>query len=207
MDRKNFLIAGFVFALLAGVVFLELTMDISSLETFVHSSPVLGGLLYIFLLMASVVLLPFSSLPLLPLAAAVFGVWMAALLNIIGWWLGCLIAFGVARLGRTYLEKITSLVAIDRLEKKIPSDISFVGIIVLRMILPVDITSFALGLLKDLSFRMYAVASLLGIIPFAFIWSYAGGELSRGQFVSSGLIVASMAVVILVLRRVWRGLA
>ena len=43
-----------------------------------------------------------------------------------------------------------------------PEDLGFGGIVVLRMILPVDVVSFALGFLKRLRFRTYAVASHLG---------------------------------------------
>ena len=118
-----------------------------------RTAPVLGAGLYIVLVAASVVLLPFSSLPLLPLATKSYGVVLAALLSAAGWWAGSLIAFQIARLGRRYLERITSMGAIDRIEDKVPDDIGFGGIVVLRMILPVDVVSFALGLLKRLRFR------------------------------------------------------
>lgn len=150
---------------------------------------------------ASVVILPFSSLPLLPLAARVFGVWLTALLSILGWWIGCIIAFQIARFGRKYMEKVTSLEAVDRVEQKIPTDISFVGIVILRMILPVDVTSFALGLLKHLPFSTYAVASLIGITPFAFVWSYTGGELGRGALFSFTIVAIGMVVAVLLIRR------
>jgi len=152
----------------------------------------------------SVVLLPFSSLPLLPLAARSYGVVPTALLSAAGWWAGCLIAFQIARLGRRYLERITSLEVVDRLEAKVPDDVGFGGIVVLRMILPVDIVSFALGLLKRLRFRTYAAASAAGILPFAFVWSYAGGELGAGRYVSFALVVLGTVLVIVLARRVWK---
>ncbi|TAK83545.1 MAG: hypothetical protein EPO20_18040 [Betaproteobacteria bacterium] len=63
------------------------------------------------------------------------------------------------------------------------------------MILPVDIVSFALGLLKELRFSTYAIGSLIGILPFAFVWSYAGGELGAGRFLTFAAV--------LVIRRLW----
>lgn len=192
--------------LLLGIVlvgFWQLQWDLSSLEAWIAEHRVLGIIVYVIFVAASVVLLPFSSLPLLPLAARIFGVWLTAVFSIAGWWIGCLIAFQIARLGRRYLEKFTSLEAVDRLERKIPPDISFAGIVILRMILPVDVTSFALGLLKNLPFSVYAIASLIGIIPFAFVWSYAGGELGRGAFLSSALIFIGMTIAVLVIRRLW----
>ncbi len=94
--------------------------------------------------------------------------------------------------------------AVDRIEDKIPNDIGFGGIVVLRMILPVDVVSFALGLLKRLRFRTYAVASLIGILPFAFVISYAGGQLGTGKFLSFALVVAGMVAAVLVIRRLWK---
>jgi uncharacterized membrane protein YdjX (TVP38/TMEM64 family) len=178
--------------------------DVSWLEGWMRLHPVLGAGIYVVLVAASVVLLPFSSLPLLPLATRRFGVITTALLSTAGWWAGCLIAFQLARLGRRYLERVTSLEAVDRVASHVPDDIGFGGIVVLRMILPVDVVSFALGLVKRLTFRMYATASLAGIVPFAFIWSYAGGELGASRFWSFALVMAGMTAAIVVVRRLWR---
>lgn len=178
--------------------------DLSWFENWIERHRVLGAGIYFVLVAASVVLLPFSSLPLLPLATRSYGVMLTALLSAAGWWAGCLIAFRIARLGRRYLERITSMEAIDRIEEKIPEDVGFGGIVVLRMILPVDVVSFALGLLKRLRFRTYAVASLVGILPFAFVMSYAGGQFGAGRFLSFALVVASMVAVVLVVRHLWK---
>lgn len=182
----------------------QLEWDTSRLESWTGAHPVLGAGIYVLLVAASVVLLPFSSLPLLPLAARGYGVVPAALLSAAGWWIGCLIAFQVARLGRRHLERMTSMAAVDRLEKRIPDDVGFGGIVVLRLLLPVDVVSFALGLLKRLRFRTYAAASLVGILPFAFVWSYAGGELGAGRYLTFALVVAGMVAVVLVARRMRR---
>lgn len=182
----------------------QLEWDTARLELWVGRHAVLGALGYVLLVAASVVLLPFSSLPLLPLAARVYGVIPTALLSTAGWWFGCLIAFQLARLGRRQIERFTSLAAIDRVEARVPADIGFGGIVVLRMILPVDVVSFALGLLKHLRFRTYATASLVGIVPFAFVWSYAGGELGAGRYVTFALLVLGMTAGLVIVRRLWR---
>ena len=177
--------------------------DTSVLARWIGLHPVQGALAYVALFAASVVVMPFSSLPLLPLATRSFGVVPTALLSTAGWWLGCLLAFQIARLGRRYLERITSLQRVDELEARIPADIGFGGIVVLRMVLPVDVVSFALGLLKQLRFGRYALASLLGILPFSFVWSYAGGELGAGRYAAFVAVVVAMAVIALLLRRAW----
>lgn len=181
--------------------------DMSALESWIEDHVILGAAVYVAAVASSVVLVPLSSLALIPLAAHVYGVLMAALLSGAGWWIGCLIAFQIARWGRRLVERVTSLEAVDRLEHKIPEDVGFAGIVVLRMVLPVDIVSFALGFLRDLRFSTYAVASLIGIIPFAFLWSFAGGELSKGHFLSFALAGLAMVLTVLVIRRLWQGLA
>lgn len=192
--------------LLAAIVVLglwEWSWDSSLVGRWIDRHPLLGAGAYFLLVAGSVVLLPFSSLPLLPLATQSYGVWTTALLSAAGWWAGCLAAFQIARFGRRYLERVASLAAVDRLEERIPADIGFGGIVVLRLILPVDIVSFALGLLRHLEFRTYAVASLVGIVPFAFVWSFAGGELGAGRFLSFALVVLAMAGALLLGRRWW----
>lgn len=181
----------------------QLRWDMSAWEQWIVAHRIAGIAAYTAFAAASVVLLPFSSLPLLPLAARVFGVWLTAILSILGWWIGCLIAFRIARLGRKCLENVTSLETVDRLERRIPKDIGFAGVVILRMILPVDVTSFALGLLKNLSFSTYTVASLIGITPFAFVWSYAGGELGREAFLSAAIVFIGMTFAAVVIRRLW----
>jgi len=179
--------------------------DTSALEAWIEEHAVLGAAVYVVAVAASVVLLPLSSLPLLPFAAHMYGFLPTALLSAAGWWTGSLIAFQVARLGRRYLERVTSLEAVDRLERRIPDDVGFGGIVVLRMIFPVDIVSFALGLLKELRFSAYAIASLTGILPFAFVWSYAGGELGAGRFLAFAAVAVGMTAAVLVIHRLWQG--
>ncbi len=193
-------------ALLVIVVFAvwQWKLDFSWLEAWIENHALLGAAAYVTVVALSVVLLPFSSLPLLPLATRTYGVWLTGVLSSAGWWIGCLIAFQIARLGRRYLERVTSLESVDRLERKVPKDVSFSGIVILRMIFPVDLVSYALGLLKGLRFSTYAIASLVGIIPFAFVWSYAGGELGQGEFLSFALVGTSMIVAVLVVRRLWQ---
>jgi len=178
--------------------------DASWLEGWIGEHRVLGAGIYAAFVAASVVLLPFSSLPLLPLATRSFGVVLTALLSAAGWWAGSLVAFQIARFGRRYVERIASMEAIDRLEEKVPRDLGFGGIVILRMLLPVDLVSYALGLLKRLAFRTYAAASLIGILPFAFAWSYAGGELGAGRWLSSALAVLCIAAAVLVGRHLWK---
>ncbi len=203
MRLKHSLALGILLIALIALGFWQQQWDLTAIEQAIERHSILGPALYVAFLAICVVLLPLSSLPLLPIATRLWGVPATAALSILGWWIGCLIAFQVARYGRHWLEKITSLSAIDRIEKQIPADIGFFGIIIIRMILPVDITSYALGLFKHLKFSTYALASLIGIIPFAFVWSYAGGEIGKGEIVTGLYVLIGMLAVAFFIKMVW----
>jgi uncharacterized membrane protein YdjX (TVP38/TMEM64 family) len=203
-DWWGVIVVGLVLLAIAGLALWELQPDISALEAWLEGHAGLGAVVYVLLLTGAVVVAPFSSLPLVPVAARLYGVAITGLLNAAGWWLGALIAFQIARVGRRFLERFTSLEAIDRLEQKIPEDIGFSGIVVAIMIFPTDIASFSLGLLRRLSFRVFAFAALVGILPFSFIWAYAGGELESGRWLTFVAIAAGMALLVLALRRLWK---
>lgn len=191
-------------AVLVGILILWPYRDkIGLIEPWVQQHEGLGAVIYVLAGMVSVVMLPLSSLPLLPLAVSIWGVWMAGALSAAGWWLGALVAFWIARVARSSLERFVSLAALDKVERSIPPDMGFVGIVVLRMLLPVDLTSFALGLLRDLRFTTYAVASLIGILPFAFVWAYAGGKLASGQYLVFAAMAAALLGLGLVAKRYW----
>ena len=72
------------------------------------------------------------------------------------------------------IKKFVSLKEIQKLESKIPKENLFFDLILLRMIIPVDVLSYALGLLTKINFRTYALTTIIGIIPFAFVFSYLG---------------------------------
>lgn len=133
-----------------------------------------GIFLYITITVIAVVVAPVSTFPLLPLSVSIWGSFSAALFSIIGWSIGAAIAFGLARrFGRPLIEKIVSLEKIQRIEKLIPERNIFVSVLLLRMALPVDVLSYALGLFSYVSFKTYFIATILGVAPFAFIFSYA----------------------------------
>ncbi|HUP93484.1 MAG TPA: VTT domain-containing protein [Burkholderiales bacterium] len=177
--------------------------DLTEFEAYVQRHSVAGAIAFIAVFAGSTVL-PISALPLLPLAARAYGVWVTVLLTTAGWWIGCLAAFAIARSGRDWLERVTSLQAIERFEQRMPARVGFGGILMLRIIFPGDIAGFALGLLKHVRFSTYAAASLLGTIPSALLCSFAGAELGRGHIVSTALLVLALVVGTLLLKKLWR---
>ncbi len=136
-----------------------------------------GIILYIFIAGFATVFAPLSALPLLPVAVQIYGWELAALYSLIGWIIGAVIAFYIARhLGVKVLEKFVSLDKIHEYEKLIPKKDVFLSIVFLRIILPADIVSYAIGLLSKVKFKTYFFATVIGMIPFAIILSYIGSK-------------------------------
>ena len=59
----------------------------------------------------------------------------------------------------------------------------FMSVVLLRMVLPVDVLSYALGFFSDISLWRYTTATIIGIAPFAFIFAYAGDALTSGKYI------------------------
>jgi uncharacterized membrane protein YdjX (TVP38/TMEM64 family) len=85
--------------------------------------------------------------------------------------------------------------AVDRLIADLPTGTQFWMIFCLRHVLPVDVVSYALGLVNGISFRVYTLASVLGVIWFSFVFAYAGEAFFTGDvFLMMELGLASLFV-------------
>ena len=68
-----------------------------TLTNLIEGAGVVGYISYVALLVLAVVVMPITVMPLIPLAASVIGPFATAVLSIIGWTLGGVIAFLLAR--------------------------------------------------------------------------------------------------------------
>jgi len=134
-----------------------------------------GIFIYILITIIAIVIAPISMMPLMPLASNVFGWFYAGVFTFAGWTIGAFIVFYISRkYGVSLIKKFVSLEKINKLESKIPKEDLFVDIVLLRMIIPVDILSYALGLFSKIKFKTYAITTMIGITPFTFVFSYLG---------------------------------
>ncbi|HLA23611.1 MAG TPA: VTT domain-containing protein [Candidatus Nanoarchaeia archaeon] len=134
-----------------------------------------GILVYFFITIFAVVFAPVSMMPLIPIVSNVYGWFLGGILTYAGWILGSIIVFFICRTyGVPLVKRFISLKTINSIESKIPKENLFLDILLLRMITPVDILSYALGLFSKVNFKIYILATALGILPFTFIWSYLG---------------------------------
>tara|TARA_Y100000034_G_scaffold37940_1_gene46614 strand:+ start:3424 stop:4041 length:618 start_codon:yes stop_codon:yes gene_type:complete len=135
----------------------------------------IGILIYILITIIAIVIAPISMMPLIPVASNIWGRIPTAIILIFGWTLGSIIVFWISRkYGVPLIKKFVSLEKINKLESKIPKENLFLDIVLLRMIIPVDILSYALGLFSKVKFKTYFLATIIGLIPFAFAFSFLG---------------------------------
>jgi uncharacterized membrane protein YdjX (TVP38/TMEM64 family) len=119
--------------------------------------------------------IPLDIVFLIPVGAAVFGPVPTALMSIAGWTLGAAAAFGIARrFGRPVVEKLIGLGRVRAVERRIPQRHLFWGVVALRMLVSVDILSYALGFASEMPWGAYVAATALGVAPFGFFFAYAG---------------------------------
>lgn len=143
---------------------------------------VVSYLAYTAILIAAVVFMPLTVMPLIPLATSIIGPLPTAILSVIGWTVGAMIAFLIARhLGRPILEKFVPLQKLDAIVDYFPDKAQFIFVVLLRLTLPVDLVSYALGLTKSLGFIEYSVATFIGVIWFSFAFAYLGEALLSGN--------------------------
>lgn len=153
------------------------------LKSFVGENHLISALVFIFLMFLATVIAPLLILPFVPAVAIYLGPFPTALYSIIGWTLGAVVAFLIARhLGRPVVGRLVSLEEIARYERYVPQTAQFWWLVVLRMALPVDILSYAVGLLSSMPLWQYTLATAIGVVPFSFIFSYLGVAFFGGRY-------------------------
>jgi len=134
-----------------------------------------GMIAYIFIVVLAIVIAPISTVPLIPIASGLWGWFMAGVLSITGWAIGAQIAFHLARrFGKPLVEKLISIEKLTKFEERFSKEHIFWTIVFLRIVIPVDILSYAIGLFSNIKSSMYFFATVIGILPFAFVLAYAG---------------------------------
>lgn len=158
------------------------------ISAFVSRGGVLAMVGYVFIVIVAVVVAPITSVPLVPVAAHVWGVPVAAFLSTVGAVAGAMIAFGIARkFGILIVKKIINENRLTRIQKLIPNHHIFWWVLVLRIVTPVDALSYAIGIFTKIKWKQYLLATTFGIIPFEIFYAYAGTLTLRQQLVMAAI--------------------
>ncbi len=136
---------------------------------------VTGIVVYVLIEITSIVIAPVTTLPLIAVASNLWGWINAGLISIFAWTIGAWIAFVISRkYGVRIIKKFISIEKIQEIEAKIPREHLFWSVVLMRIIIPVDILSYALGIFTKMKARSYIIATIIGISPFAFLLAYLG---------------------------------
>lgn len=133
-----------------------------------------GMLVYVLLGIVSIVIAPIASIPLLPIAVAAWGPMITAILSIIAWTVGALIAYQFGKIIGDPIQKYSGLA--ERISSTLAKQTRvqmFWYVVVLRVLIPVDILSYIVGMFTRMPFWWYALATLIGVSPMAILMSYA----------------------------------
>jgi uncharacterized membrane protein YdjX (TVP38/TMEM64 family) len=163
----------------------------------VEQRRLLGGCVYFALNVLDAVLAPGATLPLIPVAARVWGPVPAAILTTAGWTAGSLVAFLIARRwGYPLVRKLTSIERVKQLRRYIPEDL-FWSVVLLRMVMPMDVISYVLGLFTDMKWSRYVVATALGVAPSAFVLAFLGKLTHAYELITFGIGAAAIAWIVI----------
>lgn len=134
---------------------------------------VLGMLIYVLGATIATIIAPLTFLPILPVAVALWGSFTAAVLSIGAWSVGAAVAFLLARrYGQPLVRHFVGEKKMQYFSGILPDRHLFIAVVFLRIAVPVDLLSYALGLFAVMRFWPYMVATVIGITPFAFVFSY-----------------------------------
>lgn len=177
--------------------------NIERLEGLIVSGGV-GMMIYVLVNILAVVFAPITVLPLISLAVGFWGIWFGAFLTILGWSIGAFIAFGLARrFGVEIIGRFVSLEDVYKMEERVKIGNGFWSVLFLRMVVPVDVLSYALGVFSRIRFLPYAAATVIGITPFAFVFAYLGGIDYYYQIIL-GLCFMILFLIVLIFREVFK---
>ena len=179
------------------VIYIFVQINLNALVDFIKDYKILGAIVFVLFSILVVVILPQTSLPIIPLVSHIYGWQIAGLLNLTGIFIGCLVVFYICRgWGKGLVKRFISL---EKIEKKVKEDTKFFSLVLLRMIVPAEILSYALGLFTNVSWKVYFWTSFIGLIPFSFLIAYIGVLPWFYQVVPFLFVLA-----ILLIKKIWK---
>ena len=144
------------------------------LKELTNQAGAIGVVSYVAIMAASIIFAPLGTGFLLPVAANSYGPILAAVYSILGWTIGSVVAFWIARhLGHRKVKETTFIRRLKAYESAISEYHFYTLIVLLRMALPVDVVSYALGFMSKIGYKAFLVTTVLGITPLAFVFTFA----------------------------------
>ncbi len=179
---------------------------IDGAREFIGKAGLLQGLFILgVILFFSTVIAPLNTISLVPFASVIFGWQLTSLVCIAAWTIGAVVAFLLSRrFGKRALSFLRILQETEKYSNRVPQELSFLSLIFLRMLIPVDILSYAIGLFTNISLFRYTLATAIGVTPFSIIWSYGGEAALSKQYLALFSAGAVAVLVILIGRHFYK---
>lgn len=160
--------------------------------------------LFMGLMAIAVIISPIPSLPLDIAAGAVFGPWLGAAYAVLGAEWGAIVSFLIGRtVGR---EVLSRLLRMNIAFCETCSDHHLAVFVFLSRLLPIfsfDLISYGAGL-TNMSLRMFALVTFLGMIPPTLALTHAGSYVTGGTWLTVILGLAMVALLLLIPKLVLR---
>jgi uncharacterized membrane protein YdjX (TVP38/TMEM64 family) len=163
-----------------------------------------GMFIFLIILILSIVIVPIAAFPLFPLASGLWGWVIAGTLGVVGWTIGSIIAFWLARkYGVNLIERFFPIEKIYEFEKRIPKEHLFLTVVFLTMVVAMDGISYVFGLFSKMSLRDYTLATIIGLVPFTFVLAYVGSMpfYYTVLFLIIGLVILAIGMMIAYLEK------
>lgn len=163
------------------------------LQEFILKNKLIGMLAYSTAVVLAIVVAPLTSIPFVPLVVGSWGVFWTVVVSVVSWTVGSMAAFWIARkFGIGIVKKFIPSTDKKRFfYENIPEERVFWYLIFLRIVIPVDILSYMLGLFTHVRWKLFIFTTLIGVIPVIIFLSFFGSIPFLYQIISfaSGILI------------------
>jgi uncharacterized membrane protein YdjX (TVP38/TMEM64 family) len=196
--NKILLIVGFVLGLiLLSILLQDMFDDLRTLlDQYSGEHAVLGSLIFMALAALSVLLGPFTSAPLTPIAVGLWGAGTTIVLLLGGWLIGNIGAYMIGYyFGNPIMKNVVSAKKFNRWMEFLEQHTDMLFLFLFRLATPSE-TGYVFGILRYKVWK-YFLITFLAELPFAFFIVYAGAAFINKGWVA--LICLGVAWILLVL--------
>lgn len=139
-------------------------------KALVDEYPVASMIGFVALAAVSAMFMLFSSIVTVPVAVFAWGQTQTLFLLMLGWFIGAMLAYFIGRrLGRRVAEYFVSPATLDRWGQLVTMELSVMSVVLLKLALPSEGPSFALGLVRY-PLPKFVIVLVLSELPFG-VWA------------------------------------
>lgn len=196
MHLRGYLLVTLLIGVLAALFFVSPFLQglffIVADDTSSYAAAHTGEAMIFFVLLAAIsaMILPFSSVPIVPFAVSLWGMWTTGALLLTGWLIGGIGAYMIGRYAaHPIIAQFMKEEKLTRYKHYVSDRLTFTRALLLRFSLPAEI-GYAFGLIQY-HFVLYIIVTIIAEVPLAFLTIQASDAFVHLEFFSFiGWIVA-----------------